>query len=82
MTYMTADGFEVKCDRGPAVVSIELEGGDVVRGVCPVAFWPDDSGQCVGATTLQVLMLGIDVPNERLIKVSTGRRGWAGAIED
>lgn len=61
-----------------AKVSIgNLNGGDTHQ---TVAFWPDDSGQCIGATTLQALMLGVDAPNEQLVKVSTARRGWAGDL--
>ena len=78
--YVTTDGGEVECQRGQAVLEITVDDGVSVSGVCPVAFWPDDSGQCLGPTTLQVLMLGVDAPNERLVRVSTARRGWAGAL--
>lgn len=78
--YVTADGGEVECRRGQAVLEIVIDDDVSVRGVCPVAFWPDDSGQCIGATTLQVMMLGVDAPDERLVRVSTARRGWAGTL--
>ena len=80
VTYVTADGTEVKCQRGQAMLSVTVDGATVVSGICPVSFRPDDSGQCIGTTTLQVLMLGVDPPNGRLVRVSTGRRGWAGPI--
>ena len=80
VTYVTADGGEVECRRGQVVLEIAIDDDVSVSGVCPVAFWPDESGQCIGATTLQVMMLGVDAPNERLIRVSTARRGWAGNL--
>lgn len=79
--YVTADGSEVHCKNGYARITINLDDGQVVSGIAPVAFWPDESGQCIGATTLQNLKLGVDSLNEKLIKVRAGRRGWAGSIE-
>ena len=81
ITYVTADGSKVDCERGQAMLTIEIDDGASVGGVCPVAFWPDDNAQCIGATSLQVLMLAVDAPNERLVRVSTARRGWAGTID-
>ena len=81
VTYVTADGSEVECEYGYARFTIALDDEQSVRGVAPVAFWPDESGQCIGATTLQYLKLVVDMPEERLIHVRTGRRGWAGRLE-
>ena len=80
ISYVTADGSRVICERGQAMLTVTIGDGNSVSGICPVAFWPDESGQCIGATTLQVLMLAVDAPNERLVKVETARRGWAGDI--
>ena len=80
-TYVTADGSEVECEYGYARFTIALDDGQSVSGVAPVAFWPDESGQCIGATTLQYLRLVVDMPEERLVHVRMGRRGWAGRLE-
>ena len=80
-TYVTADGSEVECEYGYARFTIALDEGQSVSGVAPVAFWPDESGQCIGATTLQYLRLVVDMPEERLVHVRMGRRGWAGRLE-
>ena len=80
-TYVTADGSEVECQYGYARFTIALDDGQSVSGVAPVAFWPDASGQCIGATTLQYLKLAVDTPDERLVHVRTGRRGWAGTLD-
>ena len=80
-TYVTADGSAVECGYGSARLTITLDDGQIVSDVCPVAFWPDDSGQCIGATTLQILKLAVDAPDERLVEVQMGRRGWAGRLE-
>ena len=81
VTCVTADGSEVECEFGYARFTIALDDEQSVSGVAPVAFWPDESGQCIGATTLQYLKLVVDMPEERLIHVRTGRRGWAGILE-
>ena len=81
VTYVTADGSEVECEYGYARLTIALDDDQSVSGVAPVAFWPDQSGQCIGATTLQSLKLAVDMPDERLVRVRTGRRGWAGRLE-
>ena len=81
VTYVMANGEMVECARGQAMLTIDIGDGGSVSGICPVAFWPDENGQCIGSTTLQVLMLAVDAHNERLVKVSTARRGWAGVIE-
>ena len=81
VTYVTADGSEVECEFDYARFTIALDDEQSVSGVAPVAFWPDESGQCIGATTLQYLRLVVDLPEERLIHVRTGRRGWAGRLE-
>lgn len=80
-TYVTADGSAVECGYGDALLTITLEDGHTVSGISPVAFWPDESGQCIGATTLQILKLAVDTPDERLVEVQMGRRGWAGRLE-
>ena len=80
-TYVTADGSEVECGYGDALLTITLDDGQNVSGAAPVAFWPDESGQCIGATTLQNLKLAVDTPDERLVEVQMGRRGWAGRLE-
>ncbi len=80
VVYITADGGSVTCQRGQAAFTIDMDDETSISGICPVAFWPDDSGQCIGATTLQVMMLAVDAPNERLMRVSTARRGWPGSI--
>ena len=80
-TYVTADGSEVECGYGEALLTITLDDGHAVSGISPVAFWPDESGQCIGATTLQILKLAVDTPDERLVEVQMGRRGWAGRLE-
>lgn len=79
--YVTADGSEVECGWGYARFTIALDDDRSVSGVAPVAFWPDESGQCIGATTLQYVRLVVDMPDERLVHVQTGRRGWAGRLE-
>ena len=78
--YYLADGSALGCPRGEARLSIALPSGQVATGTCPVSFWPDDSGQCIGATTLQVLALVVDSANEELAAASGLRRGWAGDI--
>ena len=80
-TYVTADGSAVECGYGSALLTITLDDGQIVSDVCPVAFCPDDSGQCIGATTLQSLKIAVDTPDERLVQVRMGRRGWAGRLE-
>ena len=40
----------------------------------PVMFGPDDSTPLVGATTLQILRLGIDTVGERLVPVTALRK--------
>ena len=80
LLYYLADGSTLECQRGEARLSITLPSGRVVAGTCPVAFWPDESGQCIGATTLQVLALVVDAANEELAAASGLRRGWAGDI--
>ncbi|MCY4417011.1 MAG: aspartyl protease family protein [Chloroflexi bacterium] len=81
VTYVTADGSEIECEYGYARFTIALDDDQSVSGVAPVAFWPDESGQCIGATTLQSLKLAVDTPDERLVQVRMGRRGWAGRLE-
>ncbi len=80
-TYITADGSAVECGYGDVLLTITLDEGQSVSGICPVAFWPDESGQCIGATTLQILKLAVDTPDERLVEVQMGRRGWAGRLD-
>lgn len=80
MDYILADGTTLRCPRGLARISITVRSGETFSSICPVAFWPDESGQCVGATTLQVLTLAVDPVNEELAPVSALRRGWAGDI--
>ena len=80
-TYVMADGSEVECGYGEALLTVTLDDGHTVSGISPVAFWPDESGQCIGATTLQILKLAVDAPDERLVEVQMGRRGWAGRLE-
>ena len=79
-TYITADGSEVECGYGDALLTVTLDDGRTVSGISPVAFWPDESGQYIGATTLQILKLAVDTPDERLVEVQFGRRGWAGRL--
>ena len=81
MTYITADGSEVECGYGYAILTITLDDDQSVSGIAPVAFWPDESGQCIGASTLQYLKLAVDMPDERLVEVRMGRRGWAGPLD-
>lgn len=81
VTYVTADGSEVEYGYGYARLTITLDDDHSVSGISPVAFWPNESGQCIGATTLQSLKLAVDTPDERLVEVRTGRRGWAGRLE-
>ena len=81
VTYVTADGSEVECGYGYARLTVSLDDEYTVSGVSPVAFWPDEGGQCIGATTLQFLKLAVDTPNERLVQVQTARRGWAGRLD-
>ena len=81
VTYVTADGSEVECRYGYARLTITLDDDHRVSGVSSVAFWPDESGQCIGATTLQSLKLAVDTPDVRLVQVRMGRRGWAGRLE-
>ena len=78
--YITADGTAVYCERGSATLEVEVEPETWIKGIVPVAFWPDDSNYCIGATTLQILMLGVDPPNERLVRITQGRHGWSGAL--
>ena len=80
VSYYLADGSVLECPRGEARLSIALPSGQIATGTCPVAFWPDNSGQCIGATTLQVLALVVDPANEELAAASGLRRGWAGDI--
>ena len=80
-TYVTADGSEVECEYGYARFTIALDDSQSISGVAPVAFWPDESGVCIGASTLQYLKLAVDMPDERLVHVRMGRRGWAGRLE-
>ena len=80
-TYVTADGSTVECGYGSALLTVTLDDGQSVSGVCPVAFWPVENGQCIGATTLQMLKLAVDTPDERLVEVRLGRRGWAGRLD-
>lgn len=80
-TYVTADGSAVECGYGSTLLTITLDNGQSVSDFCPVAFWPDESGQCIGATTLQILKLAVDTPDERLVEVQMGRRGWAGRLD-
>ena len=80
-TYVTADGSEVECGFGYARLTIGLDDDQSVSGVAPVAFWPDESGQCIGASALQYLKLAVDTPDERLVEVRMGRRGWAGRLD-
>lgn len=79
-TYVTADGSEVECGWGYTRFTIALDDDQSVSGVAPVAFWPDESAQCIGATTLQYLRLVVDMPEEKLVHVRMGRRGWAGRL--
>ena len=80
MDYVLADGSVLECPRGFARISITVRSGETFSGICPVAFWPDESGQCVGATTLQILTLAVDAANEELVPVAALRRGWPGDI--
>ena len=80
VVYYLADGSTLECPRGEAQLSITLPSGQVGAGTCPVAFWPDDTGQCIGATGLQVMALVFDAANEELAAASGLRRGWAGDI--
>ena len=80
MDYVLADGTALRCPRGLARISITVRSGETFSSICPVAFWPDESGQCIGATTLQILTLGVDPVNEELAPVSALRRGWAGDL--
>ena len=80
-TYVTADGSEVECGYGYASLTIALDDDRSVSGIAPVAFWPDESGQCIGASALQYLKLAVDMPEERLVEVRRGRRGWAGRLD-
>ena len=80
MDYILADGSALQCPRGFARISIMVRSGETFSSICPVAFWPDESGQCVGATTLQILTLAVDAVNEEVVPVSALRRGWAGDI--
>ena len=80
MQYVLADGSALECPRGFARISITVRSGETLSGICPVAFWPDESGQCIGATTLQILTLAVDSANEELVPVAALRRGWPGAI--
>ena len=80
VVYYLADGSTLACPRGEARLSITLPSGQVATRTCPVAFWPDDSGQCIGATALQVMALVVDAANEELAAASGLRRGWAGDI--
>ena len=80
-TYITADGSEVECGYGYARLTIALDDAQSVSGIAPVAFWPDESGQCIGASALQYLKLAVDMPEERLVEVRMARRGWAGRLD-
>ena len=80
MDYVLADGTILRCPRGYARIAITVRSGETFSSICPVAFWPDESGQCVGATTLRILTLMVDPVNEELAPVSALRRGWAGDI--
>ena len=80
MDYVLADGTTLRCPRGYARIAITVRSGETFSSICPVAFWPDESGQCIGATTLQILTLAVDPVNEELAPVSVLRRGWAGDI--
>ena len=80
MDYILADGTALECPRGFARIAITVRSGETLSGICPVAFWPDEGGQCVGATTLQILTLAVDTANEELVPVAGLRRGWPGAI--
>ena len=80
MDYVLADGTTLRCPRGLARISITVRSGETFSSICPVAFWPDESGRCIGATTLQILTLAVDPVNEELAPVSVLRRGWAGDI--
>ncbi len=75
MQYVLADGSALECRRGFARISITVRSGETLSGICPVAFWPDESGQCIGATTLQILTLAVDSANEELVPVAALRRG-------
>ena len=79
--YVTADGSEVECGYGYARLTIALDDAQSVSGIAPVAFWPDESGQYIGASALQYLRLAVDMPEERLVEVRRGRRGWAGRLD-
>ena len=80
MEYVLADGSALRCPRGLARISITVRSGETFSSICPVAFWPDESGQCIGATTLQILTLVVDPVNEELAPIAALRRGWPGDI--
>ena len=80
MDYVLADGTTLRCPRGYARIAITVRSGETFSSICPVVFWPDESGQCIGATTLQILTLAVDPVHEELAPVSALRRGWAGDI--
>jgi predicted aspartyl protease len=81
LTYVTADGSEAECGYGSARLTISLDDGQSVSDYCPVAFGPDESGQRIGATALEILKLAVDTPDQRLVEVQMGRRGWAGRLD-
>ena len=80
MDYVLADGSVLQCPRGYARIAITVQSGETFSSICPVAFWPDESGQRIGATTVRILTLAVDPVNEELAPVSALRRGWAGDI--
>ena len=65
MTFEIADGTEM--DRDFGLTWIKLDGKQTIS---PVIFGDDGAAPLLGAVTLEILNLGIDPVNSRLIPVS------------
>jgi predicted aspartyl protease len=62
--FVLADGTRIERDAGWMVVRVDGE-----ESPSPVVFGEDDAPVLLGAVTLEVLLLGVDPVNERLVPV-------------
>ena len=65
ITFEIADGSQMERDSG--LIWIKLDGKQTIS---PVVFGDDNATPLLGAVTLEILRLGIDPVNSRLIPVS------------
>jgi hypothetical protein len=62
-----ADGSLHEQELGNAVMRL-----DGVENVCPIIFGEEDSPPAIGAVTLEIMLLGVDPVEQRLVPVI----GW------